>query len=71
MRKIKKLYRTSFLFPRNSFKTGMGSTFNLFGRYYSFNHSKNEQEADYKAIQSDWGVIGQDIKETVEKHPHS
>lgn len=66
MPKIKR-YRTDFLFPKSSFITGMGSVFDLTGNYYSFNTSKTTSIADFKAIQSDWGVVGQDIESSVEE----
>ncbi|PLB20000.1 MAG: hypothetical protein TRG1_1264 [Flavobacteriaceae bacterium FS1-H7996/R] len=43
----------------------MGSAFNVFGNYYKFNTSKTSLEADFKAIQSDWGVVGQDIEKAI------
>ena len=67
MRKIIRSYSTSFLFPKNSFRIGMGSIFNISGNYYSFTYSESAQEADARAIENDWGVIGQDIKKAVKK----
>lgn len=64
MTKIRK-YRTDFLFPKSSFFVGMGSAFNVFGNYYKFNTSKTPLEADFKAIESDWGVVGQDIEKAI------
>lgn len=69
MRKI--IYRTSHLFPRTSFLTGMGSIFNLSGKYFIFNYSKSSHKADSIAIENDWGVIGQDLKTTIERNPYS
>jgi len=69
MRRLKKLYTTYVLFPRNSFGIGLGSTFNIAGNYYKFNYSKTDQEADAKAIENDWGVIGQDLADTFKKYP--
>lgn len=64
MSKIKR-YRTDFLFPKSSFITGMGSIFDLTGNYYTFNTSKTASEADFTAIRSDWGMVGQDIEKSV------
>jgi hypothetical protein len=58
-------YKTDFLFPKSSFFIGIGSAFNIFGNYYKFNTSKTPLEADFKAIQSDWGVVGQDIEKSI------
>ena len=45
----------------------MGSVFDLTGNYYSFNTSKTPEQADFKAIESDWGVVGDDIKKSVDE----
>lgn len=60
MEKIKK-YRTDYLFTTPSFLIGMGSVLNISGKYFMFNYSPSGQEADARAIESDWGVIGDDI----------
>lgn len=62
-----KLYRTDFLFPKSSFNTGMGSVFDFTGKYYTFNTSKTTIEADLKAMESDWGMVGQDIEESIDQ----
>jgi hypothetical protein len=67
--KSSKFYRTDFLFPSMSFVGGMGSVLNIMGNYYKFNTSSSTIEADSRAIESDWGVIGKDIENTVKKHP--
>ena len=61
----KKKYRTDFLFSKSNFLMGMGSVLDLSGTYYTFNASESEKEADRKAIESDWGMIGQDMKEAM------
>ncbi|ELR72619.1 hypothetical protein C900_00998 [Fulvivirga imtechensis AK7] len=53
--------RSDFLFSKMNFLTGAGSVLNIAGNYYSFNSSKNEREADLKAIKSDWCSVGEDI----------
>lgn len=57
----KKIYKSNFLFPRTSMLHGIGSIFNVSGNYFEFDYSQSENEADYKAIENDWGVIGNDI----------
>ena len=56
-----KQYRSDYLFVTPSFLMGIGSIFNIGGNYFPFNYSESGREADLKAIESDWGVIGQDI----------
>ena len=55
-------FHTDFLTPNTGFWVGAGSAFNLAGNYYDFAVSKSENEADRKAMSSDWGMVGQDIK---------
>lgn len=64
MTKIKK-YRTNVLFPRTSVIIGAGTIINIAGNYFCFNYSRSGKEADEKAIRSDWGVIGNDIRESI------
>jgi hypothetical protein len=46
--------------------TGMGTIFNLAGKYFTFNYSA---EADKHAIDNDWGMVGTDIAKTIEQNP--
>lgn len=59
-------YRTDYLLPKNNFWVGMGSTLNLAGSYFEYNYSKSEMEADLKALASDWGNVGEDIRKSTE-----
>jgi hypothetical protein len=40
---------------------GIGSAMNIVGNYYSFNYSKCEKEADFKALRCDWEMVGTDL----------
>lgn len=57
---------SSFLFPKPSTLTGIGSAFNVCGNYYMFNYSPTEVEADHKAFICDWYSIGADLNEAIE-----
>lgn len=59
--------RTDFLIPERSFFTGFSSVFSIAGETTDFNRSKSGEEADYKAIKSDWEMIGQDFKKAIKK----
>lgn len=59
-------FKTDFLLPKNNFLVGLGSVLNINGLYFDYNYSKTAQEADNKAIFSDWKNVGEDIK-TAEK----
>lgn len=62
----KKRYSTSVNIPRNSFLIGMGSIFDISGNYFSTGKAFSPR-SDWEALESDWGVIGQDIKATTRK----
>lgn len=53
---------TGFLFEKTGFWKGVGSIFGFCGDYYEFNTSNTHDEADKKALKSDWQNIGEDIK---------
>lgn len=67
MKKIKK-YCTDFLFATPSYITGAGSVLNLSGNYYEFNTSPSGEIADMRALESDWGMVGQDFDEAIRKY---
>ncbi|MDO4742381.1 MAG: hypothetical protein Q4A79_03370 [Candidatus Saccharibacteria bacterium] len=52
---------TDILFAKQSFMRGIGSIGNLSGEI-SFNSSVNDNEADVKALLSDWQEVGRDIE---------
>ena len=53
--------RTDFLFAMPSFVSGAARLLDLYCVYDLYNSSSTEREADYKAMLSDWRVVGQDI----------
>lgn len=65
----KKHYTTDHLFSRTNLFIGMGSIFNIAGNYFNFNTSLSNEEADQKAIESDWGVVGLDIEKAITNNP--
>ena len=67
---MKKKYTSNFLFAMPSFLLGVGSVLNVSGNYYTFNYSKSDSEADTRAIESDWGMVGEDIKFGLQKTEH-
>ncbi|MEI6149381.1 MAG: hypothetical protein WCS01_09825 [bacterium] len=56
---------TDFLLPRSSFLNGIGSVINIRGQAFSYNASESPTHADFRAIQSDWQVIGDDLREAM------
>ncbi|EPM1459855.1 hypothetical protein RG089_003050 [Elizabethkingia anophelis] len=54
--------RTTFLLPRKNILIGMGSIFNLQGKYFEYSTSRSATEANRRALDSDWKMVGEDIK---------
>ncbi|HWQ34367.1 MAG TPA: hypothetical protein VNQ79_16080 [Blastocatellia bacterium] len=56
---------TNFIFADPSFLAGFASVIDLGGALIEYNFSRSPQEADTRAIASDWVIIGKDIKSAV------
>jgi hypothetical protein len=65
--KKQRRYSTDFLFSTPSLLSGAGTVINLAGNFYEFNTSERGFEADEKAIENDFRMVGQDIYEMIEK----
>ncbi|MEO2070790.1 MAG: hypothetical protein ABGW99_05565 [Zunongwangia sp.] len=59
--------RTDFLIRKRNFWTGFSSVLDVFATKKKFNKSKSGKEADFKAIKSDWEMIGSDFKNAMRK----
>lgn len=57
--------RTDFLLPKAGFWEGLSNVFNVFGTPPKFKTSESGFEADYKAIKSDWEMVGEDFRTTI------
>lgn len=53
---------TGFLFASPSFLQGFASAIDLGGTLAEYNESNTPEEADIKAIASDWAITGKDIQ---------
>lgn len=58
---------TEFLFARPSFLTGMARVLDLWGRFDCYNESQTPEDADIKALVSDWMVVRKDREEALRK----
>ena len=56
---------TDFLVVQPSVSSGVASLIDLFGTD-RYNMSESEEEADSKAIFSDWAMVGKDIQGSVD-----
>ena len=57
---------TNILFPEGGFIKGMMRALDLFGVTDAYNISDSPQEADSKALYSDWVTTGNDIRNAME-----
>ena len=53
--------KSDFLVAAPSFASGAGRLLDWYGLYDLYNVSRNGQEADAKAMFSDWRIVGEDI----------
>lgn len=58
---------TGFLFASPSFLAGWAAVLDVAGTLNVYNESKSGQEADARALASDWAVIGKDILKAAEQ----
>jgi hypothetical protein len=58
---------TCFLFATPSFLSGWAAVLDVAGTQNVYNESKTGQEADAKALASDWAVVGKDILKAAEQ----
>ena len=57
-----KILRSALLFATPSFIGGIAAVFDFGATLTNFNFSNTPEEADYKAISSDWYSVGDDIR---------
>lgn len=55
------------LCERPSFLEGMARLFDFGGTLNHYNYSSSEEEADYRAILSDWRHVGNDIRKATDQ----
>jgi hypothetical protein len=60
--------KSDFLFAQPSFASGVARVFDLFGQFDEYNRSETPEDADARAIASDWIVVGQDIADAIEQN---
>ena len=62
-----KRIKADFLFAQPSFMTGIASAFDLTGGLTEYTPYDTRDEANRKALLSDWFVTGQDIQDAIEQ----
>ena len=56
---------TSFLFARPSFLEGLARIFDFGGSLNQYNTSATPEEADKRALRSDWLAVGDDMRRAI------
>ena len=59
---------TSYLFATPSFISGLAMTLDMGSTLEQYNTSRTPDEADIKALQSDWRVTGADIRSAMKEY---
>jgi hypothetical protein len=57
---------TDFLASTSTFLGGMAMAFNVAGNFHDYNRMKTPVEADAYALASDWIMVGQDIRYSID-----
>jgi hypothetical protein len=57
--------KSNFLSADPSFVSGAARLFDWWGTYDAYNVSRDGQEADAKAMFSDWRIVGQDVADAM------
>ena len=60
--------RSDYLFPMPGTLSGVARILDIGGTYTSYNRSETPEEADSKAIFSDWAIVGQDLTRAARKY---
>ena len=63
----KKSYTRDYIFVTPSFLMGMGNVLNIAGNYFPLDQVSSPSEADRRAIESDWGMVGCDLLSAAEE----
>jgi hypothetical protein len=59
--------QSDYLFARPSLIEGIGRMVDLSNSLNTYNYSRNDAEADARAIHSDWKALGHDIRVALEQ----
>lgn len=57
--------QSSRLYGNSNFIIGMGSIFNIAGKYFDYNYSESDIEADNLAIKRDWEIVGKELSNSI------
>jgi len=66
--KVGKALNSCILFIMPSFGKGMARGISIFGELDEYNYSKSGKEADSRALERDWKLVGQDLRSTMDSY---
>ena len=59
--------KSDFLVATPSLASGAGRLLDLCGQFDAYNISRDEQEADAKAMFADWRIVGEDLNDAMSR----
>ncbi len=62
------ILNSSALFIKPSFMKGVARGVDLFGQLDHYNYSQTDEEADSKAVNRDWIVVGCDLDNAIKQY---
>lgn len=63
------MYREIYrLYARPSFFEGMARLFDFGGSLNQYNYSKSPNEADLRAMEADWQMVGEDLRNALKEY---
>jgi hypothetical protein len=60
-------FRSSFLSADSNFWVGFSRLLDVFGTANIYNESASQQDADYRALFSDWYMVGRDLQRAAQE----
>lgn len=65
---VKKNTKSFYLFAEPSFIEGMIRVIDFKGTINIYNDSEIPKEADFRALENDWRVVGDDLKDSINEY---
>jgi len=60
--------KSDFLFAQPSFASGAARVLDMWGQFDDYNRTETTLEADARAIDADWLIVGQDLSDAILNH---
>jgi hypothetical protein len=63
-------FGVEFSIPISNIWSGIGSAMAIGGNYYRHSQEVGQRLSDFRALQSDWQMVGCDLGDIMSSHPH-